>query len=37
MEAPARRVSFFLSNDTAAALNTNGWALFDAAVNWAKQ
>ncbi len=37
LEAPARRVGFFLENSTAAALNANGWALFDAAVNWAKQ
>lgn len=37
MEAPAPRVSFFFTDNTAAALNANGWALFDAAVNWAKQ
>lgn len=33
--APARRVGFFLNDNTAADLNSNGWALFDAAVNWA--
>ncbi len=33
--APARRVGFFLEDLTAASLNANGWALFDAAVRWA--
>jgi hypothetical protein len=32
--APARRVGFFLFDDTAAALTPEGWALFDAAVRW---
>jgi DNA-binding protein YbaB len=35
MNAPARRVGFFLGRDTPAVLNANGWALFDAAVRWA--
>ncbi|MDA0242658.1 MAG: carbohydrate-binding protein [Chloroflexi bacterium] len=34
--APARRVGFFFGDDTAAGANANGWALFDAAVNWAR-
>jgi DNA-binding protein YbaB len=33
--APARRVGFFAGQDTPAALNDNGWRLFDAAVRWA--
>ncbi|OWY23589.1 choice-of-anchor D domain [Sphingobacteriales bacterium UPWRP_1] len=33
--APARRVGFFLNANSAGSLNTNGWALFDAAVCWA--
>ncbi|OWY20548.1 choice-of-anchor D domain [Sphingobacteriales bacterium UPWRP_1] len=33
--APARRVGFFLNSNSAGSLNTNGWALFDAAVCWA--
>ncbi|RMG29589.1 MAG: T9SS C-terminal target domain-containing protein, partial [Bacteroidetes bacterium] len=33
--APARRVGFFSQNVTTAALNNNGWQLFDAAVKWA--
>lgn len=33
--APARRVGFFLHDSTAADLNSTGWQLFDAAVNWA--
>lgn len=33
--APARRVGFFLHNNNANLLNTNGWALFDAAICWA--
>ncbi len=32
--APARRVGFFLHNDTAIVLNQQGWRLFDAAVRW---
>jgi RHS repeat-associated protein len=34
MSAPARRVGAFLLHSTAAALNHNGWALFDAAIRW---
>jgi RHS repeat-associated protein len=37
LAAPARRVGFFLSVSNAASLNTNGWALFDAAVKWAME
>jgi hypothetical protein len=37
LEAPARRVSLFLSDTTAASLNTDGGALFDAAVRWATE
>ena len=33
--APARRVSTFLSDTTAADLTADGWTLFDAAVCWA--
>lgn len=33
--APARRVGFFLDETTATVLNSNGWALFDDAVEWA--
>jgi uncharacterized repeat protein (TIGR02543 family) len=33
--AAARRVMFFMTDDTAVDLNTDGWSLFDAAVNWA--
>lgn len=33
--APARRVGFFFTDDTAASINNNGWRLFDAAVSWA--
>ncbi|MEM8931116.1 MAG: PKD domain-containing protein [Acidobacteriota bacterium] len=33
--APARRVSTFLSDTTAASLTVDGWALVDAAVCWA--
>jgi Bacterial Ig domain/Domain of unknown function DUF11 len=33
--APARRVGFFMSDTTAASFNSNGWTLFDAAINWA--
>jgi len=32
--APARRVGFFFSYDSPAALTTHGWALFDAAIRW---
>ncbi len=35
MEAPARRVGFFLHNSTANLLTDKGVALFDAAVRWA--
>jgi hypothetical protein len=33
--ARARRVGLYLSDTTASTLTTNGWTLFDAAVNWA--
>ncbi|MDQ5823423.1 MAG: DUF6443 domain-containing protein, partial [Chloroflexota bacterium] len=33
--ARARRVGFYFSDTTASALTTDGWTLFDAAVNWA--
>lgn len=33
--APARRVGFFFTDNTAANINNNGWRLFDAAVSWA--
>jgi len=33
--APARRVAFFMSNDIASLLTSDGWLLFDASVNWA--
>jgi Flp pilus assembly pilin Flp len=35
MSAPGPRVGFFLENNTAAAWNGNGQALFNAAVSWA--
>ncbi len=35
MNAPARRVGLFLTDATAASLTRSGWALFDAAINWA--
>jgi anti-sigma factor RsiW len=35
--APARRVGFFLFNQTALTLTPQGWALFDAAVRWCAQ
>ncbi len=35
LTAPARRVGFFLENNTASRLNNDGWALFDSAVDWA--
>jgi hypothetical protein len=34
LTAPARRLGFFLSVNTAASLSAQGWALFDAAVTW---
>ena len=37
LEAPARRVGFFLTDTTAAGLTTNGGLLFDAAVKWASE
>jgi hypothetical protein len=33
--APARRVGLFLSDTTSDSFNSNGWTLFDAAINWA--
>ncbi len=33
--APARRVGLFFTDTVANNLNANGWAIFDAAVNWA--
>ena len=33
--APARRVGSFMNDTTAGSFNTNGWTLFDAAINWA--
>jgi murein DD-endopeptidase MepM/ murein hydrolase activator NlpD len=35
LTAPARRVGLFLGDTTATVLTQSGWALFDAAVNWA--
>lgn len=35
LNAPERRVGFFVSTTTNADLNGNGWLLFDAAVTWA--
>ncbi|HXU83944.1 MAG TPA: YbaB/EbfC family nucleoid-associated protein, partial [Polyangia bacterium] len=35
MNAPSRRVGFFVGQDTPALLNDDGWKLFDAAVRWA--
>ena len=35
--APARRVGFFLFDQTALQLTPQGWALFDAAVRWCAQ
>ncbi len=37
LDAPARRVSLFLTDTTAAGFNANGGALFDAAVKWATE
>ena len=34
MVAPAKRVGFFLHRNSAAYLTSEGWALFDAAVDW---
>jgi len=34
LTAPARRLAFFLFDDTAASLNANGTALLDAAIKW---
>ena len=36
MTAPARRVGFFASNNSAAYFTNKGWDLFTTAVNWAK-
>ena len=33
--APARRVGYYFTNSTPAYLNSDGWALFDAAIEWA--
>jgi len=33
--APAKRIGFYLSNKNKGSITTDGWALFDAAVNWA--
>jgi len=33
--APARRVGLFLSDTTATSVNSNGWRIFDASVQWA--
>ncbi len=35
MTAPARRVGLFLYDESASQLHANGWALFDAALEWA--
>ena len=35
LTAPARRVGLFMTDDTVDKFNSNGWKLFDAAVNWA--
>jgi FecR protein len=32
--APARRVGFFLADDTATTITEDGWKLFDAAIRW---
>ena len=34
--APARRVGFFTNTDGPSTFDSNGWALFDAAVQWAQ-
>ena len=36
LAAPARRVGLFLGDNTAATFTANGWAMFDAAVVWAR-
>jgi hypothetical protein len=36
LAAPARRVGLFLGDNTAATMTAQGWALFDAAVTWAR-
>src|SRR4029079_9837920 len=36
LAAPARRVGLFFTDNTAASFTTQGWALFDAAVTWAR-
>ncbi len=35
LNAPHRRVGFFIDSTTPVDLNANGWGLFDAAVDWA--
>ena len=35
LNAPARRVGFFLTETSASELTPEGWALFDAALTWA--
>src|SRR6185503_3776394 len=35
LAAPGRRVGFFLTSSNASVLNSNGWALLDAAIDWA--
>jgi hypothetical protein len=37
LDAPARRVSLFMTDTTAASLTSNGNALFDAAIKWATE
>lgn len=34
MNAPARRLGMFMTNNTAASFTTDGWKLFDAALAW---
>ena len=36
LNAPARRVGLFMDDTTAATFTTDGWALFDTALNWAR-
>ena len=36
LAAPARRVGLFFTDNTPASFTTQGWALFDAAVTWAR-
>jgi hypothetical protein len=36
LTAPARRVGLFMGDNTAAIFTANGWAMFDAAVSWAR-